>query len=151
MHSNSAQWAAIDNRYVELAELAMSLVGLELASSVKQGERAAFAVSVQVDLGSKLYPGAVLVLEHRVVVAWSEGILRPTPHSMAAKLGDVSDVETSKRKTRAGAQLDVVSFVAAERKVALVLAHEVIIAVCRAAFVAAGSFWHSRSGSRSIL
>lgn len=121
-----AQLGALDGRFVKLVELAMQMVGLELARNIRPGERAALCVPVQVDNRSKVNPGAILLLEHRVVVAWSEGILRPKPHSVAYALTDVSDVRTFKRKVgKVSAQLDAISFTAQTDAVEIILHSEV--------------------------
>ena len=125
-YEQGAQLAALDNRYVKLAELSMQMVGLELARNVMPGEHAAFCVPVQVASGSKVNPGAVLVLEHRVVIAWSEGVLRPKPHSVAYELSDVGDVRSFTRKVgRVSAELDAISFVAHDSTVEIVFHSEV--------------------------
>lgn len=117
-----AELAATDERFVKLARYAMQLVGLELARNVAPGERAAFCVPVQVDNGSKVNPGAVLLLEHRVVVAWSEAVLHPTPRSSAFALADIADVRSFQRKVgKVSAQLDAISFSAHERAIEVIL------------------------------
>jgi hypothetical protein len=132
-----AQLGALDTRFVKLVELAMRMVGLELARNVAVGERSAFCVPVHVDNGSKVNPGAVLLLEHRVVIAWSEGIFRPKPHSLAFLLTDVGDVHTVKRQVgKISAQLDAISFSAHRRKIEIILHSEVVHK--RLAFMIAG-------------
>jgi hypothetical protein len=121
-----AQLGALDKRFVKLTELAMRNVGLELARNVRAGERAAVCVPVQVDNGTKVNPGAALLLEHRVVLAWIEGILKPKPYSVSSLLADVSDVHAFARKVGLiSAQLDAISFSANGRKIEIVLHSEV--------------------------
>jgi hypothetical protein len=126
-YEQGAQFGALDNRFVKLVELSMQNVGLELARNVTPGERAAFCVPVQVDNGSKINPGALLLLEHRVVVAWSEGIRKPKPHSVTHALSAVSDVRSFKQKAGMfSAQLDAISFVARGTRLEMVLYSQVM-------------------------
>jgi len=113
---------AIDERFAKLAKYSVQLVGLELARNVRPGERRTFCVPVQVATGAKVEPGALLLLEHRLVVAWSEGVLRPQDHSVACALSEVSDIRSFKRKTgRLSDEQDAISFSAGGRRVELVL------------------------------
>ena len=121
-----AHLGALDGRFVKLVELAMKMVGLELARNVKPGERPGFCVPAHVDTGAKVNSGAVLLLEERVVIAWSEGTIRPKPRSLAVALSDIGDVRAFKRKVgRVSAQLDAISFSAHGRKIEIVL-HSVV-------------------------
>lgn len=122
-----AQIGALDNRYVKLMQLAMQGVGLELARNVRPEERASLAIPVQVVGVGKVSPlGAVMLLEHRIVLAWGEGTLRPKIHSTSCALAEVTDVRTFRRKVgRVSAQLDAISFQMRGRPAEIVLHSEV--------------------------
>jgi hypothetical protein len=124
--NEGAKLGALDGRFVKLTTNAMQLVGLELARNVDASDRASICVPVNVDVGSKINPGAILLLEDRVVIAWSEGALRPKPRSLTCELSEVSNVVSSKRRVgKISAQLDAVSFTAAEEMIQIILHSEV--------------------------
>jgi hypothetical protein len=120
------QIGALDARFVKLVEMAMKTVGLELARNVLAGERGVFCVPAQVAKATDVDPGAVLLLEDRVVIAWSEGIFRPRPHSLAWPLADVSDMRIFKRKAgKLSARLDAIAFSAHGCNIEVILHSEV--------------------------
>jgi hypothetical protein len=83
---------------MSIAQGALKLVGLELARNVRPEERAAFCVPVQVAVdGSTLHPGAVVLLEDRVIVAWSDVMPPSTPHAISCQIPDVSNVKVRAR------------------------------------------------------
>lgn len=119
---------ALDNRFVKLAENMMGLVGLTLSAAIGPDERAAFCFPATVDAGQgKLQPGMVLLLEHRLVIAWSEGMLRPKEFSLTFELPAITNVQKVKRKNgRVSAQLDTITFDSGGRHIELLMYSEVI-------------------------
>lgn len=119
--------AAFDGRLVTMAKTNMALVGMDLARNVRPGERSWFCLPIIVDIhDGKTYPGAVLLLEHRVVVTWSEGLLRPKLISQAWDLSAIDNVRSFTRKVgRVSAQLATVAFTAGGREIELVTHSEI--------------------------
>jgi hypothetical protein len=116
-----------DGRFMSIAQGALKLVGLELARNVRPEERAAFCVPVQVAVdGSTLHPGAVVLLEDRVIVAWSDVMPPSTPHAISCQIPDVSNVKVRTRDmTTLPWSRDALLFSVAGRAIELVLYSDV--------------------------
>jgi hypothetical protein len=121
-----AQFGSVDDQFAKVSEHALSSVGLELARNVQPGERASFCIPVQVVNGSTVDPGAVLFLEHRAVLAWSEGTFPPRPFSAAFGFGEVTQVHAYQRAAgEMSAFHDAVTFVVRGCPIEIILYSEV--------------------------
>jgi len=83
-----------DKRLLELVKTSLQGVGAELARQVRPGERANVFVPVAAVHDGKSDPGALLLLDDRVVIAWIEGTFRPKQRSVTVALADISNVST---------------------------------------------------------
>jgi len=80
-------------RFVTLAKGTLQLFGKSLAQRLSPSDQPGLYVPMKVVRGGKEQPGAVLTLADRAVVGWSEGILRPKPHTASIQLDSISGVE----------------------------------------------------------
>jgi hypothetical protein len=111
--------------YRKMTKSAARDLGLLLAENVREGERALFALPIQVvTAGSHLGIGAILILEKRVVLYWEEGNIRSSLKAITADLSSLTDVKHYHRRSTSRFSNDddsVLSFTTPDEKVEIVL------------------------------
>jgi hypothetical protein len=80
-----------DEQFAKMSKYQVQLVGEELASHVR-GDRASLALPVTVHSESVEDIGALLLLEHRAVVAWSHGVLRKRTDSFSETYANLKNI-----------------------------------------------------------
>ena len=135
---------ARNREFMELAMATLKIVGHELAGNVRPGDRPHIAIPALIDVGTKSQPGAVLVLQDRAVVAWSEGRLKTNCRSSVHPIATISDVTCFERPTGNGSDVhQAISFVDPGGRVTFAypkdLCHERLALVLQGALVGAVS------------
>jgi len=80
-----------DEQFAKMSKYQVQLVGAELAGHVR-GDRASLALPVTVHSESVEDTGALLLLEHRAVVAWSHGVLRKRTASFTETYANLKNI-----------------------------------------------------------
>lgn len=84
--------------FIKVSKLALNTCASELAQHVADGESAALCVAVQVQVGGKINPGAILLLDDRAILAWTEGTFRVKTRTQVLFLANIESVTTALKR-----------------------------------------------------
>ena len=115
-----------DVRFQAVSENALRLLETALAEHVTGAERVAICLPVLVVDRRDRFAGAVLLVDQRAVLAWSEGQFRPRTNSLAIDYSDIHDVRRGERSFgHYAVPRQTISFAAGDRHHEIVLYSEI--------------------------